>query len=52
MEIGDYNITIMYNGPVNDVGETEERELLERLELLVGMEVNDTLVAVSGVLDL
>ena len=54
MEISGYNITIMYNDPVNDdpIGETDNRELLERLELFVGMEVNDTVVAVSGVLDL
>ena len=52
MEISDYNITIMYNEPVTDepVGDTDDRELLERLELFVGMEVNDTLVSVSGVL--
>ena len=49
MEISDYNITLMYNESVNDDpgGETDDRELLERLELFVGMEVNDTLM--SGV---
>ena len=31
-------------------GDTDDRELLERLELFVGMEVNETLVSVSGVL--
>ena len=51
MEISDYNITIMYNEPVTGepFGDTDDRELLERLELFVGMEVNDTVVLVSGV---